>query len=400
MVKKIVKNQTDQGKRMRKLSKFKGNIRRLWAISVKFLKSSYRDKPMYFWVFGYPLLFMFIYFVAFSGGGGGTTYNVAFLNNDGTLIGGQNPGESIEFGSEFFIDLFDENNPSSNLSDTFHIQEVDNMEEGIEQIQGGALDAIIIIPANFSELLYGEISGSPKVKIFTSPDPYKRSIIPNVISSVVNSMILEYEDVDSLDVDLSTTGEIITPFDWMMPGIVIAGTTVAIMNVAQLFGKEKENGLMERLETTPVPRSSQLLGGALAQMIFSTIQGAILLLCLVLFGVNLSTNANWGGAILIVMVTAFMCIGLGLIIASIVQSADSAGGLSWIIILPLQFFGGTLMDLGTVGFPTYYSVIGIRNALIDGFTLLQLLPDIGIILGYGLLFSGIALFIYNRRTRI
>ncbi len=396
----MTKDKDKENQGLQKMSKVQGNARRLLAICTKYLKSSYRDKPMYFWVFGYPLLFMLIYFIAFGDGGGQTTYNMAFINQDGTPLEGQTQKDVVDFGSEFFIDLFREDNAASNLSDTFNIKSVNSLEQGVEQIQAGELDAVIIIPANFSELLFGQLSGEPELEIYTSPDPYERSIIPSIVSSVVNSIILSYENVDALQINLSTTGEIITPFDWMMPGIVIAGTTISIMNVAQLFGREKERGLMERLETTPVPRSTQLLGGALAQTIFSMLQGGILLLCLVLFGVNVSSNANWGGAILIVIVTAFMCIALGLIIATLVQSADSAGGISWVVILPLQFFGGTVMNLGTKGFPTYYAVIAIRNALLDGFTLAQLMPNLLIVFGYGVFFSVIALIIFNRRTKV
>ncbi|MCP4761020.1 MAG: ABC transporter permease [archaeon] len=386
-----------------KSSSVSGSFQQLYAICVKFLKTSIRDKPMYFWVFGYPLLFMLIYLIAFGDGGGVSTYNIAFINNDSTEMIGQDSDEIVDFASILLIDLFNPEN-DNNLSDTFVIVDVTDEITGVKDIQGDNLDALIIIPANFSEIMFGSILGNVSIKIITSPNPTEKEIISNVIYGIINSMILQYNGVSPLEFELNTTGGVFSVFDYMMPGIVIAGLTVAIMNVAQLFAKERESGLMERLDTTPVPRSAQLLGGGAAQMIFSMMQGLILLLCLIGFGVSISETANWTAVILIMLTTSYMCIGLGLIIASLVRSADSAGGISWVAILPLQFFGGTIMNMGDSAFnrifPTYYSVRVMRNSLIDGLALSELLPDIALVFLYGTIFIVIALIIFSKKMKI
>lgn len=394
----------DVSKKRKPMGKILGNLRRFMGIVNKFLKSSYRDKPLYFWVFGYPLLFMFIYYIAF-GGTTRPTYTIAIINYDSLAMEGQAENEIIDFSSIFIINLFNPENSDSNLSETFVLQNDLTEAEGIRAIQADTIDALIIIPKNFSEIIHGVIEGeAPSIIIYTSPDPMEKDIIPSIFDGIINNLILAYNNIEELSISHLITGDVFDPFDWIMPGMVIAGITVAIMNVATLFAREMEKGLMERLDTTPVPRSVQLLGGGAAQIIFSSVQGLILMLCLLLFGVQVAGNADWIAAFVNVIVTAYMCIGCGLIVAALVRNADSAGGIAWIIILPFQFFGNLIMSLGDTLFnrifPTYYAGRAMRNVLIDGFGLIEILPDLLTIFIFGTVFILIALLIFKKRRKL
>lgn len=394
----------DVSKKRKPMGKILGNLRRFMGIVNKFLKSSYRDKPMYFWVFGYPLLFMLIYYFAFSGTSR-PTYTIAIINYDSLAMEGQAENEIIDFSSIFIINLFNPENSDCNLSETFLLRTDLTETEGIRAIQADTIDALIIFPKNFSEIIHGAIEGdNPSIIIYTSPDPMEKAIIPNIFNGIINDLVLAYNNIEELSIIHFTTGEVFSIFDYMMPGLIIAGITVSIMNVATLFAREMEKGLMERLDTTPVPRSVQLLGGGTAQIIFSTVQGLILMLCLLLFGVQVAGNADWIAAFVNVIVTAYMCIGCGLIIAALVRNADSAGGMAWIIILPFQFFGNLVMSFGDTLFnrifPTYYAGRAMRNVLIDGFGLIEILPDLLTIFIFGTVFILIALLLFKKRRKL
>ena len=71
----------EKAKRLKKSvkSKFKSHI---WNLTVKNIKTMFRDKSQLIWIFGYPLFFLTIFFVAFGTPESQGAYNVVIINND------------------------------------------------------------------------------------------------------------------------------------------------------------------------------------------------------------------------------------------------------------------------------------------------------------------------------
>ena len=144
----------------------------------------------------------------------------------------------------------------------------------------------------------------------------------------MNDIVLGYNAVSPVDTKITGVQVQYKPSQYLIgaPGILIGGVTVAIMMIANNFGIEKDKGLIRRLDTTPVPRTTQLLAGGFAQLIFSSIQIVILLIMLKIFGVQTAPNINWGLAFLNALIMALPCIGIGLIIAAIVKNGVRRAG--------------------------------------------------------------------------
>ena len=241
------------------LRKVSGNFGRFIGLVSKYLKITARDKPNWFWFLGYPLLFMMIFTAAFRTPSV-TQYDIAFINYDGDLWGSQTEPQIMKNMSTEMINLFDPENKNSNLSKNFKVMVVESEEDGKAQVDTSGLEALIIIPANFTELVFGLVPGAePVVIVYAKPDPQIQALVANVINSIINQMVAAVQGVQLGKVDVQSAREQIRIFDYLMPGIVIAGITVAIMNVAQNVGKDKESKVMQRLDTTPVPRSIQML---------------------------------------------------------------------------------------------------------------------------------------------
>lgn len=388
----------------RRLRRVSGNARRLKAVMTKYLKISARDKPMYFWVFGYPLLFLLVLVVAFGGGGGtGSQYRVAVINEDGLPLPGQGPPDVVDAAGNYLEGLFYYN--ESGLDEVFTVVNISDYDEGVAQIRREELDAILVIPANFSELALGFTEGAPVVQVFTSPDPLKKGVIPSVVNSIVSQFVLNYNDLAAPRVETTTTVErSYSGLDYFMPGIVLAGVTVAIMNVAQMFCNDKKSGLLERLDTTPVPRSVQLFGGALAQIVFTSIQALILMLLLPVFGISVAPGANWPLAFFNAFLFGWFCIGVGLILAAVVKNADAAGGIAWVIILPMQFLGGLIAGLGDAAIqqaiPAFYAARAMRNILVVGATFAEVWADMLVSFVCGAVAMVVGVVIFQKKTKI
>jgi ABC-type multidrug transport system permease subunit len=421
-------------------SKFNsGHLKQFWTLVVKYLKVNFREKENLFWIFGYPLLFMVLFLIAFNSGGARSTYNIVIINND--VLGLDSPETDMGANTSLILlDLFDQN---SNFSETFSLQK--SYSNGTEITESGArqlveeekIDGLIIIPQNFSEIIIGStwwyplvkqgiippntsdefmtlmlslnetdyISGSPQLEIYTIADAVTGQVISSVFNSIVNDIILGYNNISSLSIEQSIgpEGRELTWFDMAAPGLVAVGVLVGISNLSTMFAFEKSKGLLQRLDTTPVPRSILLLSGGVGQLAISSIQITILLGMLPIFGVNVSPDANWFLAFIIALSLAFTCIGLGLILASFVKSASTAGGLSWIIILPLQFLGGGFFPLEsdiTKFIPTFYTIRAIRLVMIYGAPLSLVWQDILITLGFGFVFTCIGMIIFTKKRKI
>ena len=174
-----------------------------------------------------------------------------------------------------------------------------------------------------------------------------------------------------------------------------------ISQLAGHFAEEKESGTLQRLITTPVSRSSILLSGLFSQLIVAAIQILVMILLTFLFGVSIHPNANIFLLFFIPFLVAFTSLGFGLILASVVRTASSAGGLAWFIILPLQFLGG-LLTAPLVGYiPTTLAADAMRAVMTEGslaFDIVGFNMILIVVWGIGLILLGIILF--QRKTAI
>ncbi|MFX1459103.1 MAG: ABC transporter permease [Promethearchaeota archaeon] len=190
-------------------------------------------------------------------------------------------------------------------------------------------------------------------------------------------------------------------YNLFAPGVIILAPIVLISQLAGHFADEKESGTLQRLITTPVSRQTILLSGLFSQLIVAAIQIVIMLLLTLLFGAYFHPNANIFLLFFIPFLVAFTSLGFGLLLASFVKTAGSAGGLAWFIILPLQFLGG-LLTAPVLGFiPTSLAAEAMGAVMIYGSTAFD---PVGLnliwvtIWGIGLIILGILLF--QRKTAI
>jgi len=149
-------------------------------------------------------------------------------------------------------------------------------------------------------------------------------------------------------------------FDFMVPGLFAYACIFIIMTIAQSFTDERAQGLLKRMNTTPMTSGEFMGSHIISNMIIATLQVLIVFLLSILMGFN--HNANVGGislAFLIIALLSLSSVGLGLITASISKNPGTATGLSFIFILPQMFFGTFLPVTNTTRviaqvLPSYY----------------------------------------------
>lgn len=196
-------------------------------------------------------------------------------------------------------------------------------------------------------------------------------------------------------------GTTFTPFEFFGPGVIILAPIVLISQLANHFAEEKKSGTLQRLITTPTSRSTILLSGMLSQLLIAAIQIVIMLILSILFGAYIHPNANIFLLFFIPFLVAFMSLGFGLLLASVVKTAGSAAGLAWFIILPLQFLGGLTGEPILDFIPTSLARDALIAVMLDGsiaFDVVGLNLILVALWGLGLILIGILLF--QRKTAI
>ena len=156
-------------------------------------------------------------------------------------------------------------------------------------------------------------------------------------------------------------------FNTMAPGLFAYACIFIIMTVAQSFTEMREQGILRRLNSTPMTSGDFIGSKIISNMMLTMLQVLIVFILALPFGFN--PNTNIGGilfAFLLMALFSLSSVGLGLITATIAKSSGTATGLSFMFILPQMFFGTFIPLTDTTRIiarflPSYYATDAIER---------------------------------------
>jgi len=190
------------------------------------------------------------------------------------------------------------------------------------------------------------------------------------------------------------------PFTYTMPGFSVMFAFFLVGTVAQTIWLEKELGSMRRLLASPISRAAILGGKILAYMLVVCLQFLVLFTVgSVVFHMPLGDSPT--ALVLLVVGTALTAAGLGVLVAALARSSRQADSLGSLLAFLLAAVGGCIYPLykmgGFVGVlprlvPQGQAMIGFTKLLADGAGALQVLPQVGILVGMAVLFFLIGLW--------
>ncbi|MBJ7348315.1 MAG: ABC transporter permease [Thermoleophilaceae bacterium] len=133
---------------------------------------------------------------------------------------------------------------------------------------------------------------------------------------------------------------------YYVPGIVSLGVISAtLLNIAMSLSIQREEGILKRLRSTPLPTSVFVLGRAVGAVVNAYLIAAVIMLAgLLLYGVELSPERLLGAALVVsVAAAAFCCLGFALTI--LIPNGDAAPAVTNAIVLPLYFISGVFFPV-------------------------------------------------------
>ena len=352
----------------------KRSINQIAAIAKTDFLGVIRNKTAIFFTLLFPLFFIVI--IGFTFGQTGETemsrISIGVVNLDGELVA-VNATDSF---NSTIGDLFVQGLESANFTVTGYGEYGDRDTNGTAAyaISRGDIDAILVIPANFTETLtfqYTDNLGIPvpiksHLELYFDPtDTTGALITQQSVFGFLSAFIKEYQNIaielvipdmksyvevlaDPITVSVSeadVTEAELKWIDYMVPGtlglvLIWSGLNHASMTIAT----ERTKGTFQRMVVAPVSPTVVLLGKLISALAIVYMSAFIMLLSgVLLFQVNLYWDIPV--IVLAIFLGALSAIGIGLIISSLAKNEEAANSISVIISVPLQFFIGAFFPL-------------------------------------------------------
>jgi ABC-2 type transport system permease protein len=190
-----------------------------------------------------------------------------------------------------------------------------------------------------------------------------------------------------------------TYIQFITPGVLAQ----SVLFVAIFYGItvvwERDVGILNKLLSTPSPRSSIIVGKALAAGVRGVFQAIMIFGLALIIGVNLRFDVLDVLGVFVVIVAFAMCFSsLSMILASFLKTRDRMMGIGQAITMPLFFASNAIYPLSlmppwlqTVSLfnPLSYVVDAVRAMILTG-DYSNLALDAAVLGGFTLLFLGVA----------
>ncbi len=291
------------------------------------LKEFVRDRGALFWTLAFPLVFILLFGVIFSGNNNSVNYTVGLVNEDGGQAGAA------------LVQAF-HSVPALKVKDGARTDEMSTLKKGQR-------DFVVVIPAGLSQ----EVAAKQPATVEMYYDPSTNASDAQIKQTIVNDILAGFNQrATGVTPPLSLQTHTIVSaqlraVDFLVPGILaMALMQLGLFGTAQPLVSLRQEQVLRRLGATPLPRWQLLAGQVLLRLTIALFQTALILLLAVnVFSVHVQGNmlAVFG----LVLLGAGMFIGLGYFVASVSPTVESAGGIASAVNFPMMFLSGIFFPL-------------------------------------------------------
>ena len=346
---------------------------RVIALTKKEMKKTIREPAVLFMIFLFPIVFVFAFGAAFSGGEQ-PTYKIGVVNND--------EGNPVNASQTLFMAM--------STTEILNLQTYAENTTAQNDLTQGNIQAVIIIPNDFSQSFstYQAAPNDPtawrNVTIALYIDKgslVATQAIPPIIQQVLTSLIgqIQQAPASPFRLEIASLVEVKVPsaLDFIAPGMFTFASIFLIMMVSQSFTQDRENGMMKRIRTTPTTPAEFMTSQVVSYMIIALIQAALLFVMMYVMGFRPTVGLiTYAFAFILVLLFSLSNIGFGLITATLAKTSGAATGISFLFLLP-QLFLGTFVGASLsssaqiVGqfVPSYYVTDALTSLFLRGATI-------------------------------
>ena len=196
----------------------------------------------------------------------------------------------------------------------------------------------------------------------------------------------------------SASGQVPTGFVLSSPGMLVNFMLFSVLTAGIALIIERRSGTLRRLRTTQARGSELLAGKVLGMVVLTLLQQVVLLgVAQLAFGVNYLRGP---AALVIVMVSlSLLASCLGLMLATLFKGEQALVATTVMLSMLLAATGGAWFPLEVTGagfsavghvLPVAWILDAFRGIVLRGYGIVNVLPAVGIALGYAAVFFGVA----------
>jgi len=303
----------------------------------------------------------------------------------------------------------------------FQVSESPSYQAARDQLIRGQISGIVVIPDGFTAgiragkqavvqvtvdetnpqvagVVRGELS-----TIFTmiSSNMSARYVQEMMGNTVDPSFVLEPISISGVPLIQGTSSS----FQFLAPGFMaLTVVTGALSGVAAAISREKEQGTMDGLLVSPIPRRAVITGKIMSQTVRGLIQGFLILgLSMMLFGVRIYGNPVIMLLVMLLGVASF--VGVGIILTAIAPEQETAMMIMMLLQFPMMFLSGILFPISQLpqwmqwigeALPLYYATDALRKVMILNAGLDVIIPDLAVLILYSIVTMTAAIPLFEK----
>lgn len=327
------------------------STKRMLAVIEARFREFYRDTASWSWNLIMPILFILGFAFIFSGEEQ-DKYKVAVIESDNAVHA------ELDFLTTRFITFID----------------VNDRQAAVTRVQRHQLDMLLDLSVDKPRYWINEFSSS---------------------GYFIEKILLESIAKQGAELQREiVTGQNIRYVDWVMPGVLAMNMMFSCLwGVGWVVVRYRKNGVLRRLQATPLTPFEFLSAQVIARLIIITAVTAM-----VVVGAKLLVDFTMRGsylALFLVFFSGAACLtSMGLVVATRLKTEEVADGLLNMISWPMMLFSGVWFSMeGTHPvaqflsnlFPLTYLVDASRRIMIDGAGVSGVIFEIGLLAGLTLL---------------
>lgn len=318
------------------MEKFKKQLLPITTFAKIDIKRLFRDKVAIFFVFVFPLIFLFV-FGGIFGDDTDVSFKVAFINKSDTEFAGQ-------------FEQSSKDNPLLNID-----EEVTNEEIAREKMNRSEIDATIILPENFGTADSGVPSGEAVI-LYDQNSEQAGQALASILDAGFQEINSQFTDTSApFTVKTESTATAgLTRFDYTFSGLLgFSLLSLGIFGPTSVFPRLKQRGVLRRYHTTTLKVWQYFTGNVISNAAVGLLSVATMfIVALTVFDLNM--RGDYLNFVIVVSLGATLMFGIGLAIGGWAKNENQAAPLGNLVSFPMMFLSG-------VFFPVFLMPVWLQN---------------------------------------
>jgi ABC-2 type transport system permease protein len=350
----------------------------LLRLTVANMKGLVRDRAALFWTFFFPIMFVLLFGVLFSGSGN-SKVSVGFVDQDGSPISAQiqKAFEGVQFLSLQTGSLADEK----------------------AAMQRGDVSAVIVVPNGLASAVASKTPVS--LDLYTDPSKSQTTqVVQGVATQIANGFNLGLVGATSvLGVSqLNLTSTNISTVAYLVPSIQAMALMQLGVFAAVPLVQQREKGILKRMGATPLARWKLVASNILLRLVVAAVDTVLILgVGIAVFHIEIVGNLLEAAGFVFLGAGAFLA--LGFMLASFLKTEEQATGVVQVVQMPLMFLSGIFFPFDFMPdflrsiarlLPLTYLGDGLRQSMVNGTQVAPIALDAAILVGWLVVCLGIA----------